>query len=117
LVTHAQAFPSVTAGSHFEGIWETTQNDRAEIATGDVDRVMLGAVSGDHDPTVTPFHFYDVTTQKMGARHAKQASPDDAAPALSVELTLVSIPAMAGGPKVYEMTVWQGQVDFLREKP
>ena len=33
--------------------------DRAEIASGDADRLMLGAISGDRDSTVTPFHFYN----------------------------------------------------------
>ncbi len=116
MVTHAQEFPSVSAGSHFEGIWETTLTDKTEIATGDEDRVMLGAVSGDHDPNVTPFHFYDVATSKMGVREARQL-PDHPAPVLSIDLTLVSVPAMAGGPKTYELSIWPGgTLYFLREK-
>jgi hypothetical protein len=116
VATHAQAFPSVTQGSRFEGIWESTLTDKAEIATGDADRLMLGAVAGDHDPNVTPFHFYDVAAQRMGVREAHQAR-ERSVPALSLELTLVSVPAISGGPKTYEFTVMQGRVEFLNEKP
>jgi hypothetical protein len=116
VATNAQEFPSVSVGSHFEGIWEATLNDKTEIATGDADRLLIGSASGDHDPNVTPFHFYDVATHKMGVRYARQI-PDHGSPALSLNLTLVSVPAIAGGPKTYEIMVWQGRVDFLGEKP
>lgn len=116
VATHAQEFPSVTAGSRFEGIWETTLTDKTEIATGDADRLMLGAVVGDNEPHVARFHFYDVAAQKMGVREAREL-PDRGVPALSLDLTLVSVPAIAGGPKTYEFIVVQGRVEFLGLKP
>jgi hypothetical protein len=115
LVTHAQEFPSVSDGSRFEAIWESTLSERSEIVTGDADRLLIGPVAGDHDPSVTYFHFYDVATQKMGGRMARHV-PNQGAPVLSFDLTLVSLPALAGGPKTYDFSLFPGRVEFLMEK-
>ena len=58
----------------------------------------------------------DVAAQRMGVREARQV-PERSVPALSLELTLVSVPAISGGPKTCEFTVMQGRVEFLNEKP
>ncbi len=55
----------------------TTPTDKTEIATGDADRVMLGAVSGDHDSEAAPFHFYDAAIGRV--RTARQL-PDRPVP-------------------------------------
>lgn len=51
----------------------------------------------------------------MGKREARQARYREA-PALSLDLTLVSVPALAGGPKTYELTIMEGAILFLNEK-
>jgi hypothetical protein len=116
VAVHGAGFPSVAEGEHFEGMWESTRTDKTEIATGDADRLMLGRMPGDTDPKMTPFHFYDLATGQMGSRYARQ-TPGQGVPSLYLDLTLSSIPALAGGPKSYEITVGKGRVDFLKEKP
>jgi hypothetical protein len=115
LVIHSRRFPTVAEGSRFQGVWESSFTDEADIATGDADRVMLGAVAGDDDPGEAVFHFFDVVTKKMAARKAWR-TPDGSAPTLDLELKLVSVPAIAGGPKTYELALTD-EVMLYGEKP
>jgi hypothetical protein len=105
-VSHAQAFPGVRAGDVYEGVWASTMTDKTEIATGDEGRLILGATPQDRtrDSTSAFLHFYRPNTPAMGTIRAPW-DRKSAAPSLSLQIQIASVPTMLGGPQIWSLTL------------